>query len=147
MTGVVKPKSIFINNRRQKIGPTIRLEAWVSKHCKQQTREGKTNPEVLVEQKHHLTGVRMTSPSSIASGGAAAAPTPPEVAAGGVVGKRWYSSGAAKGGRDGVAKDTGGRSDCRIFWAAGGLPLPTPDMRLLIPSRPGRRPRISRDRA
>lgn len=49
------------------------------------------------------------------------------------VGKRWYSSGAAKGGRDGVAKDSGGRSDCRIFCAAGGLPLPTPDMSPLVP--------------
>jgi len=68
------------------------------------------------------------------------------VAAAGV-GKRWYSSGVAKGGRDGVAKDSGGRSDCRIFWAAGGLPLPTPDM-LVVSSLPGRRRgRISRDRA
>jgi hypothetical protein len=92
MTGVVKPKSIYINNRRQKSRPTIRLEAWVSKHCKL-AQEGKTNPELLGEQKHHLTGVRMTSPSSIVSRGGAPAPTPPEVAAGAVaaagVGKRW----------------------------------------------------------
>lgn len=44
-----------------------------------------------------------------------------------------------------MEKDSGGRRDCRIFWAAGGLPLPTPDIWLLLPGR--RRPRISRDRA
>jgi hypothetical protein len=36
-----------------------------------------------------------------------------------------------------VEKDSGGRRDCRIFWAAGGLPLPTPDIWLLRPAGGG----------
>ena len=41
----------------------------------------------------------------------------------------------------------GGRSDCRIFCAAGGLPLPTPDMWLPPPRPAATAPLISRDRA
>jgi hypothetical protein len=53
------------------------------------------------------------------------------------VGKRWYSLGTAKGSRDSVAKDSGGRRDRRMFWAASGLPLPPiPDIWLLVSPRP-----------
>ena len=84
---------------RSRLHVVLLVITWISKHRKL-TREGKTNPEFLVEveQKHHLTSVRRTSPSSKVSG-VAPAPTLSDV------GKRWYLSGPVKDDRDAAKGD------------------------------------------